>query len=157
MMHGRQRYLGSKMKYTITEQDLVAACERSDRGEPEPMLKSITKHLPDINMSFLAVPSEATVKFTIYEIDSYISNGMIPLFHRKNSTCYPDPIDDMRKADVYMEGCVKFDGCSNWNFPELKHAWLHCCSREELNKVSAVMQACWDTAKELLGESFYGR
>jgi hypothetical protein len=55
--------------------------------------------------------------------------------------------EDMKKADVYLYGSVKWDGCSNWMYPECENRWmLHFCSVEEAKLVAQVMDAAYKIA-----------
>lgn len=58
--------------------------------------------------------------------------------------------DSLGDAQVFLHGCVKWDGCSNWWFDVEDEIALHCCERWEITRISEVMAMCYDWTKELL-------
>lgn len=58
------------------------------------------------------------------------------------------------EEEFIIEGSLKWDGCSNWNFKS-QDCWFHCCTREELEKYTHILQLGYDMAKECLGDIFF--
>ena len=57
--------------------------------------------------------------------------------------------EDIKEADTYISGEVKWDGCSNWDFDVAKDIMLHGCSKKDLTRIGEVMGICWDWTAEL--------
>ena len=80
----------------------------------------------DIGFDVEATPHEHHVEYVAFENDE--SAGKIP----------------------YLHGSVKWDGCSNWDFDELRDCMLHGCGRRDLLRFSNLLVRCWDLTKDLL-------
>ena len=93
------------------------------------------------------------VEFEVLALDSCEAP---PLYHRRDSTSYPDPVEDISEAEVYAHGTVKWDGCSDWQLLEAQRACLHSCSRGGIARHATAMERCWDWAGELIGERWQG-
>lgn len=106
------------------------------------------KHFKELGFTVVAEPKEYRVNYFIYEIEGYDSDNNI-LFHRKNSPTWPDPIEDIKNADIFLHGHVKWDGCSNWHFDIQDRVMIHACERDELLNIGIIMAACWEWTKEL--------
>lgn len=104
---------------------------------------------PDIEFSAVATPHESYVEFAVYEIEG-IMEGSKPLWHKQGSPCFPDPVDSIEEAELFLHGSVRWDGCSNWYFNEQDRAMLHGCGRNDLAALGEVMCRCWDWAREIL-------
>ena len=102
----------------------------------------------------VAIASEYYVNFTVYDTDGFGCNEAgeptVPLYHKSGSPCYPDPVESLNDAEPYLHGGVKWDGCSNWHFDEQDRVMLHGCTRSDLERIGAIMAACWDWTAELL-------
>ncbi len=57
-------------------------------------------------------------------------------------------------GDAVIRGTVKYDGCTDWTFPE--GAIWHTCTRKELQKYSDMLMMCFDWTKEILGKHWDG-
>lgn len=63
---------------------------------------------------------------------------------------------DINLADVYLYGSVKWDGCSNWMYPDQEdNTMLHFCSMEEARLVAEVMSFAYRIAEEQI-DNFEG-
>lgn len=56
--------------------------------------------------------------------------------------------DDVKLAQVFVHGGVKWDGCSNIYFDEQDHVMLHGCSRKDLTNVGLMLGAVFDACQE---------
>jgi hypothetical protein len=110
---------------------------------------------PDIFFTATAEVGTYSVDFSVYAIEGIDSEG-VTLWHLAGSPSYPDPTDSLDKAERYLNGAVKWDGCSDWHFDEQDRVMLHGCSRQNLVDLGDVMARCWDWAAELL-PNFDGR
>ena len=67
-------------------------------------------------------------------------------YNIQDSAFSPNPTDDFAGAEVFLEGGVKWDGCSNWFFPD---SCYHFCEKEQAMAVGALFQRLYEWAKEL--------
>lgn len=109
------------------------------------------KHFFDLEFTVVAVPHEFYVEYKIYEIvatehGSVNPDGSeIPLWQMKDTDVRPVPVDKLEEAEVFLEGSVKWDGCSNWKLSALQQGIaLHACDRKGLVRVGEIMARCWD-------------
>lgn len=86
---------------------------------------------------------QCSVDYTIYEI----LDGII-LFNKAGSDSM-ESVEAIEEAQIFASGSVKWDGCSNWHFDITDDCMLHSCSREDLERISAVLVRCWDMTTEL--------
>lgn len=110
-------------------------------------MESRTYHYQDINYTVVATPDTYYVSFKIYEIAGY-SEGpdadgeyTNPVYGEQFTELGPD-------TEVFADGSVKWDGCSNWNVGP-KNCMIHGCSKEDLVNIGTVLSRCWDLTKEL--------
>jgi len=111
-------------------------------------MQKIIRHFKDLGYTVIAYPEEYFVKYDIYEIDCEDSDGA-PNFHKAGSPIHPDPVKNIEDAEKYLNGDVKWDGCSNWFFDEQERGMLHGCDRNDLLNIGKIMASCWDLTKEL--------
>lgn len=114
------------------------------------------KHFLDLMFTVVAEIKEYSVEYTVYDIDMLGENPTtkefdIPLWHRKGSSCTPDGVEKIEEAEVFMNGYVKWDACSNWSLDAMqRQVMYHACDREGLARVGEVMARCYDWTAELL-------
>jgi hypothetical protein len=115
------------------------------------------RDFPELEFAVVIAPDEYFVEYKIYEIVANDFDGK-PLFQRAGSHFHPDPVERLDEAEVYLEGSVKWDGCSNWNLDDPSGGLRHFCSREQLENVGKILAACYDLTPEFcpnyLEESF---
>lgn len=110
-----------------------------------------TKHFTDLGFTIVARPASHYVEYLVYRHDA-VDENKAPMFHRKGSAMWPDPVATLEEADVYMKMDVKWDCCVNWIFPGMQaNKYAHACSREELENVGKVQVICYDWTKEIIG------
>lgn len=116
-----------------------------------------TRHFDDIRFSVVAEWENdsssgeypITVNFRAYQITGTYENGQ-RLWSRKDSQSWPDDVENLDDAELYLHGFVIWDGCSNWNIDAQDGIMLHECDRSGLVAIGEVMARCWDWGKELM-------
>ena len=109
----------------------------------------IVKHFQDIRFTVVAsVPDEYQVDYRVYEIVGTRADGR-PLWQDATASHGPAPIETLEKAELFLHGFVKWDGCSNWHFDAQDSLMLHGCSREDLTRLGEIMAQCWDWTRDL--------
>ncbi len=66
-------------------------------------------------------------------------------FNRKNFVSSPDPVYSIDEAESYLEGYIKWDGCS-----ELDIGCPHLCGPRAYRKHFAILEAIYKRAQELM-------
>lgn len=72
----------------------------------------------------------------IYALDGAIKSG--------------DDTNDLEKAQVFLAGHIKWDGCMDIRFPEQDTCMLHFCGRKDAARVGKLIDRLFDIAKQLL-------
>lgn len=114
-----------------------------------------TTHYPDIFFSVIASPNRDdedggcfSVDFTVKKIVSLHEDGTPAEWQSETSFS----TDDIGKADTYLHGFIRFDGCSNWHFDEQDRVMLHFCGRSMLADVGTLLTRIYDLAREHMPE-----
>ena len=114
------------------------------------MIKNpIIEHWEDLG--FTAIISwegdnPAAIDFKLCKIMG-TSNGN-PIWSHKDDVFHTT--DNLENAHVYLEGFIKWDGCSDWRFLEQEIIMLHFCSLKEMQNIGHVFTRCWTMAEDLL-------
>jgi hypothetical protein len=80
----------------------------------------------------------------VYEITSRTIDGM-PSFDRAGATSWPDPVDSIDDAEIYLKGYIKWDGCS-----ELDQGCPHWCGPRDYKKHIALLEHLYRRSQELM-------
>lgn len=114
-----------------------------------------TQHFFDLNFTVVAEIEEYRINYKVYDIVGLVENpekpGVydVPHWQEKDSVSSPNPVDSLERAEIFMEGTVKWDGCSDWLPYAVQNCYMHSCDREGLVRVGEVMARCWDMTKTL--------
>jgi hypothetical protein len=106
----------------------------------------------ELGFVIIATPDEYHVDYKVYEI---VGERMAPdqglVFHNNDGNCHPNPVDTIEEATPYLDGHVKWDGCSNWTigYNDSRAYLMHFCSREKLENLGKVLAKCWDLTAKL--------
>jgi len=57
------------------------------------------------------------------------------------------------KGDLFADGFIKWDGCSNWSF-HTETCMFHACDRERLVAIGEALAKCWDESAVIMEESW---
>lgn len=98
------------------------------------------------------------VSFRAFHVIGTTSDGT-KTFERKNDADpWSNPVLGAPTEDclVFAEGHVKWDGCSNIQFPEQNEVMLHNCNRAGLTDIGELLGAIYDACGELLGDNWRG-
>ena len=126
---------------------------KSDTPAAVPVEPSV-RHSRELGFTVVAVPHSHHVEFKVYEIEGWRKGQTpgvfdVPLWHRDGASTYPDTVDTLEEASLYLHGSVKWDGCSNWYFDEQDSVMLHGCCRRDVLRLGEVMAMCWDWAADI--------
>lgn len=115
---------------------------------------TIRQDFGNLGFTVLATPiNDCVVRFEIYEIVAHrkVTNesatDVIVWRLKDDRQAFTA---DITKARCFLNGDVKWDGCSNWYFNQQDNAMLHFCSLREIEAISAIMKECWELAAGLI-------
>jgi len=80
----------------------------------------------------------------VYKITSRDTDGLLS-FDRKNARSLPDPVESIDEAEVYLEGYIKWDGCS-----ELDQGRPHWCGPFDYKQHIALLEHLYRRSQELM-------
>lgn len=90
--------------------------------------------------------SDVWADLAVYDITGRDGDTNLPLFNRRGYTSSPDPVESIDDAEPYLEGIVKWDGCT-----ELNQGQPHWCGPEGYKKHIALLRYIYRRAFELMG------
>lgn len=77
--------------------------------------------------------SETHMNVKVYEINSWSADGLhIPSYDDK---------------ELVIDACIKWDGCSHFNFGD-ETGYLHVCGKDDYENLKKVIDALWKLAEE---------
>jgi len=118
-------------------------------------MTSKIKHFKELNFTVVAKIHDLYVDYNIYEINGWLEDDL-PAYVKDGASSNLDYVEDTEYATVFIEGHVKWDGCSNWMFQEcLDNTYIHGCSKSDITRIGLILGECYDWTKELL-TSFEG-
>lgn len=85
--------------------------------------------------------------FTV-SLDSHVANfTVVRADEHEGQTYYlgesGELMDDFAKAEVVLDGCVKWDGCSNWDY-RTDQCMAHYCDRDGALALGCLIAHLWD-------------
>lgn len=94
-------------------------------------------------------------KFIHNECDEYVIEWSFQ--ENKLSVEYTVTTTDfLNNIEVFCKGYVKWDGCSNWHFPDFEKCMFHACTMQQLEVLSSLPIKCWEHASEVMKDNFQG-
>jgi hypothetical protein len=91
-------------------------------------------------------PFEHYCEFEVFEI---LSSEPITLWNLPSGS-RPDPTDDLSKAERFLHGSIKWDGCSNWHFDIQDDCMIHFCSAQDAAAIGVLFAELYRIAGELI-------
>lgn len=99
-----------------------------------PWTGAIEKELPNV------------VDVQVYEC--YLTDKGLMNFQKKGSPSSPDYEPNLQQAERYMEGSIRFDGCSNVRF--LNTGYLHFCGNKDAIRIGDIMKQLYAMAADMM-------
>ena len=101
-------------------------------------------HMPTIAVVYATDVDYAThVDFRAYEIVEWDDDG--PIYPREGSQTSMDDVRDLERAERYLVGTVKWDGCTHVTFGN-EDGYLHLCGCRSVgqlaNTLSTIYERC---------------
>jgi len=112
----------------------------------EASIKLIIRHLVGVNFTVVAKPSSHHCDFDVYEIASREPTITWSLPDK----CSPEFTEDLSKAEKFLHGFIKWDGCSNWHFDIQDGCMIHFCSADESQAIGNLFRELYLIADELI-------
>jgi len=92
------------------------------------------------------------VDFRIFAITGRSVPEDAPLYERKGAESSTEHATDWREAARYVDGSVKWDGCSHLYFGD-EEAYLHLCGRKQFDNLTATLIAVYERCGELMSQA----
>lgn len=110
-----------------------------------------TRNYSDIQFTVVSWPCEIAPghvrEFLAYEVAGNLTDeNKTPLY----GDSFSENIED---AEVFLRGSVKWDGCSNWDFPGLEDVMMHFCSVQDAKNLGILFERIYGIAEELIPNS----
>ena len=85
------------------------------------------------------------LSFVVYEVLGREADGKL-VYNRENYRSSPDPVNDRKKAQKFMEGSIKWDGCANFTVEDQP---LHFCGLADAEAFGKILPTIYRLASEL--------
>jgi len=105
------------------------------------------KHFLEYGFTVVAIPKDYHVDYIIHDHFG-IQDGKVLYTVDDVDDRYPYT-DDITKAEIFIEGNIKWDGCSNWNYVANADIMLHGCCKDDILRFGLILGECWDMMDEL--------
>ena len=102
------------------------------------------KVFEDIGFVAIGFPRGYLANFKVYKLCGITSPDGQLVFTKDSDAVY-----EITEAELYLDGNVRWDGCSNWHFDEQDRCCIHGCDRDDLTAIGEIMARCWDWAADL--------
>lgn len=96
----------------------------------------------------VAEPEQYLCAFRCYQCVALCEG--LPQYNVAGYVCGMDMTDDIEKAQVYLSGEVKWDGCANLQFDEQDNVMLHFCGVEDVRKIGALLERLYEIAAKAI-------
>ena len=104
-------------------------------------IKGFILNYPDLWYTFVVYVHDYNCEFLIYEINSQDDENYYWL--KDGAMSSMEETVSLINAEIYCDGWVKWDGCSDWSFGD-----YHFCSKEQAMRVGIIMGIAYDLTKE---------
>jgi len=71
------------------------------------------------------------------------------LYQIEGAVCSSDDTTDFDAGEKFIEGFIKWDGCSNWSF-HTEDCMAHFCGRKDATSIGRLLDRLFDITKERL-------
>ena len=85
----------------------------------------------------------------VYEAEEEFVGAGRPCFRPDGAPSFMSSTDLVSEAQVFLEGDVKWDGCSNLSF-RCDGVALHFCGAEQAGNIGKMLVALYDIAEEMM-------
>lgn len=95
----------------------------------------------DYTITYEIIPS--VIKFNVYK---HCKTDQGIFYQNKESSSGPD-LAEFEKAEIYISGSVKWDGCSNWDFEPDSETLVHFCGLDDAEEMLELFKRMYAIAK----------
>ncbi len=118
--------------------------------EEDALPDEVIEHYEDLNFSVrVKATSEHIADVTVLELLGKDSETGAWLYQEANAVSSPTPTDDITKAEWFLRGSIKWDGCSNLEFND-GDVMLHFCGKRQAMGVGIVLGRLYDLARKVI-------
>lgn len=114
-------------------------------------MKEITEKYENLWFTVVYKPGTASVEFECYEWMA-VDEKDTPQYELKGSgNGFGDCMPDISKAETYITGVVKWDGCSHFYFGGSDNdGYLHLCGKDSIEKHQKIVGMIYKRCGELM-------
>ncbi len=94
---------------------------------------------------------ECVVDWLVYKTNTHPIPDTAIFYKVVDGACNV-PTDKIEEAEIFIQGFTKWDGCSNFSFPD--DAMLHICNVDEMKDVGVIFDQVYEMAKEMLADKW---
>jgi len=100
----------------------------------------------------------AWVNFKVYEITGHQRGSTdkfdVPVYEALDAKSSDDETLDINKANIFMHGTIKWDGCSHLNFGQ--EGYLHICGNRQIKLLKDIIDTVYFKCGELMNSTLDG-
>jgi hypothetical protein len=135
-------------------------------GSPAPTVSLEDTNITDINRraarrevfedrymilwQFYDMDHRLAMAFEVLELAGTDGETGQVLFQLADGVCSLEPVEDIDSAEVFLEGSVKWDGCSNWKFND-GDCMLHFCGYQHATSLGRMMARMYEITQAEMG------
>jgi hypothetical protein len=116
--------------------------------------KKVTIDVGDSIVIECTLPSEYVMDFEVFKLIGRYDNND-PVFKKAEGGGLTEPAESLEDRAVFMKGEIKWDGCSNYEFPESQDCMLHVC-RNPAKDFAAIWDTLYKQAAIMLADKWNG-
>lgn len=87
---------------------------------------------------------DSVLDFMVFQVTGQYADGKPSFEVADDPAC--DSTADLVEAQVFLQGAIKWDGCSNWHFDEQDNCMLHFCGARQASGIGRLMERMYDIA-----------
>lgn len=112
------------------------------------MKKEMIESYPELLLTVIYSYSEHWTDFRAYEI-IYTEDTGKHFYEIKGSTGSGDETSDIKEAQTYIKGVVKWDGCCHYYFGD-EDGYIHLCGGGNIKNLMEVVKKIYNRSGELM-------
>lgn len=127
-----------------TIEDGVLDAEVIGDDEPQPLARRI-EDVDDYEIVVTDIQSHC-LYFVVYKVIGREASGK-RVYNREGYQSSPDPVNDRDKAQRFIDGSIKWDGCANFT---LEDEPVHFCGPHDAESFGKILPTIYRLASELI-------
>jgi hypothetical protein len=104
-------------------------------------------------MIYHAPANEVVHNFIVFKIGSWDETETVPYFWQEGESCDFPGTSDPAEAKAFVDGSIKWDGCSNWQIGK-KDYCVHFCGVQMATSIGRLMERLYEIAAAEMPDKF---